>query len=103
MEEIEAEQENVSAETSAEPNPDRPLPCPIEQRRADAVERLADAYLSGDGARVNGGDRCTLHVHTDPETLRRDGESADSTLEHGGNVSAETCIPGPGKFSYREL
>ena len=27
------------------------------------------------------------------ETLRADGEWAESTLEHGGNVSAETCIP----------
>ena len=90
MAEIEAEQEHVSAETSPEPDMDQPLPCPVEQRRADALERLADAYLSGEGGMVNGGDRCTLHVHTDVETLRQDGEGAESTLEHGGNVSAET-------------
>ncbi len=90
MEEIEAEQKNVTAETSLEPDMDRPLPCPVAQRRADAMERLADAFLSGEGGRVSGGDRCTLHVHTDLETLRADGEGAESTLEHGGNVSAET-------------
>ena len=90
MEEIDGEQENVSAETSLEPSMDRPLPCPVAQRRADAMERLADAFLSGEGGRVHGGDRCTLHVHTDMETLRMDREGAESTLEHGGNVSAET-------------
>jgi len=90
MEEIEAEQENVTAETSPEPSMDQPLPCPVAQRRADAIERLADAFLSGAGGVVYGGDRCTLHVHTDMETLRADGDGAESTLEHGGNVSAET-------------
>ena len=47
MEEIEAEQENVSAETSGEPNMDRPKPDPAEQRRADGLERLADRFLDG--------------------------------------------------------
>ena len=90
MDEIEAEGEDVSAETSAEPDLDKPLPCPIEQKRADAMERLADAFLCGEGGTVNGGDRCTVHVHTDVDTLRVDGEGAESTLERGGNVSAET-------------
>jgi hypothetical protein len=88
--EIEAEQEDVSAETSAEPDMDKPMPCPVAQKRADAVERLADAFLSGDGAAVHGGDRCTVHVHTDVDILRADGEAAESSLEHGANVSAET-------------
>ena len=90
MDEIEAEQEKVSAETSQEPDLDKPMPCPIEQKRADAMERLADAFLSGEGGTVSGGDRCMVHVHTDVETLRADGEGAESTLERGGNVSAET-------------
>ncbi len=90
MDEIEAEQENVSAETSPEPDIDKPMPCPVEQRRADALERMADAFLSGEGGTVSGGDRCMVHVHTDVETLRADGEGAESTLERGGNVSAET-------------
>src|SRR5699024_6684725 len=83
VDEIEAEQENVSAETSAKPDPDKPMPCPIEQKRADALERLADTFLSGADGTVNGGDRCTVHVHTDLETLRADGEGAESTLEQG--------------------
>jgi len=90
VDEIEAEQENVSAETSAEPDMDKPMPCPIAQKRADALERLADGFLSGEGRAVHGGDRCTVHVHTDLDTLRVDGAGAESTLEHGGNVSAET-------------
>src|SRR5699024_8061437 len=57
VDEIEAEQENVSAETSAKPDPDKPMPCPIEQKRADALERLADTFLSGADGTVNGGDR----------------------------------------------
>ena len=90
VDEIEAEQKDVSAETSPEPDMDKPLPCPMEQKRADALERLADGFLSGEGGTVNGGDRCTVNVHTDVDTLRADGEGAESTLEIGGNVSAET-------------
>ncbi|WP_376691153.1 HNH endonuclease [Wenzhouxiangella sp. EGI_FJ10409] len=90
VDEIEAEQRNVSAETSAEPDFDKPMPCPMAQKRADAMERLADGFLSGEGGSVNGGDRCTVNVHTDLDTLRADGEGAESTLERGGNVSAET-------------
>ncbi|WP_376695910.1 HNH endonuclease signature motif containing protein [Wenzhouxiangella sp. EGI_FJ10305] len=90
VDEIEAEQQDVSAETSPEPDFDKPMPCPIAQKRADAVELLADRFLSGEGGTVNGGDRCTVHVHTDVDTLRADGEGAESSLERGGNVSAET-------------
>ncbi|WP_376690230.1 HNH endonuclease signature motif containing protein [Wenzhouxiangella sp. EGI_FJ10409] len=90
MDEIAQEQQDVSAETSSAPDPKRPMPCPVEQRRADALERLADGLLSGDGGAVHGGDRCTVHVHTDLDTLREDGCGAESTLENGGNVSAET-------------
>ncbi|RFF26887.1 MULTISPECIES: HNH endonuclease signature motif containing protein [unclassified Wenzhouxiangella] len=90
MDETEAEHRDVSAETSPEPDMNKPLPCPIEQRRADALERLSDAFLSGNQGTVSGGDRCTVHVHTDVDTLREDGEGAESTLENAGNVSAET-------------
>jgi hypothetical protein len=90
VDEIEAEQLDVSAETSAEPDRTKPMLCPVAQKRADAMERLAEAFLSGEGGAVHGGDRCTLHVHTDVDTLRADGEGAESTLEHGGYVSAET-------------
>ena len=90
MDEIAEERKDVSAETSAEPDPDKPMPCPVEQRRADALERLAEGFLSGGEGSLHGGDRCTLHVHTDVDTLRADGQGAESTLGNGGRVSAET-------------
>jgi len=90
MDDIDEEQQDVTAETPAEPKSGQPIHSPVDQRRADALERLADGFLSGRAAGVNGGDRCTVHVHTDLDTLRADGEGAESTLEQGGNVSAET-------------
>ena len=91
MDEIEAERESVSAETSGEPDLDKVMPCPVEQRRADALERVADVFISGEGGAVSGGDRCLVHVHTDVDALRVDGERAEASLELGGNVSAETA------------
>ena len=90
MDEIAEEQKDVSAETSPEPDMDKPMPCPVEQRRADAFERVADGFLSGGSGTAHGGDRCTVNVHTDIDTLRANGEGAESNLERGGNVSAET-------------
>ena len=62
---------------------------PISQRRADALLRMAEGYSSKPG-RDNGGDRYLVHVHADMETLKADGENAESEIEDGGNVSAET-------------
>lgn len=62
---------------------------PVSQRRADALARMAEAYFSA-GAGTTGGDRCTIHIHTTPDTLRADGETSESTLESGAHVSAET-------------
>jgi uncharacterized protein (DUF1684 family) len=73
-----AERGNVSAET------------PVAARRADALERIAEGFLTAGDATSNGGERCTLHVHTDMETLRVDGEGVQSELASGGHVSAET-------------
>ena len=74
--------ENVSAET------------PVAAKRADALERIADTFLtqssSGDEVSVKGGDRCTVHIHTDISTLQADGDGAESELASGGHVSAET-------------
>lgn len=75
---------DVSAETSVYTE------TPIAARRADALERLAEAYLSGDESAARGGDRYTLHLHTDINTLQEDGEGAESELAAGGCVSAET-------------
>jgi hypothetical protein len=90
VDEIDAEQKNVAMETAEEPDMNRPKPCRFEQRRADALERVADRFFSAQGGSVHGGDRCTVHVHTDPDTLRQDGSGAESTLTCGANVSAET-------------
>ena len=62
----------------------------IAARRADALERIADHFLSSDESAATGGDRCTLHIHTDMNTLKADGDGAESELAEGGNVSAET-------------
>jgi hypothetical protein len=70
--------EDVSAET------------PVAARRADALARMADDYLAGSEGKVNGGERCTMHIHTDLDTLRAEGEGATAELEGGGDVSAET-------------
>jgi hypothetical protein len=66
---------------------------PIAARRADALERVAEAFLVGNGGTSNGGDGCTIHVHTDMDTLRADGEGVQSELAPGGHVSAETSLP----------
>lgn len=82
MDAIREEQHNAAEDVSAE--------TPIVARRADALERIADCYLTGEEGAVNGGDRCTIHIHTDMNTLQADGEGAQAELASGGNVSAET-------------
>ena len=80
FEECRAEAEDVSAETSE----------PIAARRADALERMAETYLSGEKGERSGGDRYLVHVHTDVDTLRDDGAGATAECEDCGHVSAET-------------
>lgn len=63
---------------------------PIATRRADALARMAEGFLARDNGTSTGGDRCTLHVHTDLDTLRADGGGVDAELVPGGRVSAET-------------
>jgi hypothetical protein len=81
MKTIHEEQRNAAEDVSAE--------TPIAARRADALERIADGYLSGDRD-AKGGDRYTVHLHTDINTLQADGDGAESELASGGCVSAET-------------
>ena len=69
---------------------DVPAETPIAACRADALERIAEQYLGGTEVVVKGGDRCTLHVHTDINTLQAEGDGAESELATGGCVSAET-------------
>jgi hypothetical protein len=67
---------------------------PVAQRRADALERVAAGYLAQPEPAGNGGDRCIVHIHTDIETLRADGDGAEAEIEdapgHGSHVPAET-------------
>ncbi|MFC1775877.1 DUF222 domain-containing protein [Pseudomonadota bacterium] len=88
MDEDFQEQLNVSAETPVDELKDRSEP--VSQRRADALVRMAEGYLSGAGHKDHGGDRYLVHVHTDLETLKADGTGAESEIEEGRNVSAET-------------
>lgn len=89
MDEAQDELKHVSAETSHEPAVE-PTSDPIAARRADALERMADAFFGNAGA-VHGGDRCTINLHTTPDTLREDGETAESEL--GGSTStAGSCV-----------
>lgn len=92
---IHEEQRNAEDDVSAE--------TPIAAKRADALARIADGYLSGERASertgekvaVKGGDRCTLHIHTDMNTLKANGDGAESELASGGCVSAETSLHSP--------
>ena len=88
MDEDFEEQKDVSAETSAAAGP-----APgFAARRADALVRVAEAYLSGASKHCDGGDRYLVHVHTDAETLSEDGTGAEAELEDCGCVSAETFL-----------
>ncbi|MEX0914791.1 MAG: DUF222 domain-containing protein, partial [Wenzhouxiangellaceae bacterium] len=62
---------------------------PVAQRRADALARVAEGFLGGE-AGTSGGERSTIHVHTDLDTLRQDGEGAEGQLDSGAKISAET-------------
>jgi len=81
------EQQDVSAETPVDES--KPRSEPISQRRADALVRMAQAYLSGSGS-SNSGDRYLVHVHTDMDTLKANGSGATAGLDDCCNVSAET-------------
>ena len=81
------EQKDISAETPV----DELKPCsePISQRRADALVRMAEGYLSKSGT-AHSDDRYLVHVHTDMETLKANGTGSESEIDEGRNISAET-------------
>ena len=91
MDEAYEESKDVPVATSPLSQSDQPMPEPIAQRRADALERVAEAYLSGTQSACNGGDWHLIHVHTDIETLQADGTGAEAQLEGGNCVAAETA------------
>lgn len=88
-------EENVPAGTSSD------VTEPAAARFADALDRVAEGYLASPNCSSNGGDRHTVHLHCNAETLRsakseynEDSEEAltsfESELEPGIQVSAET-------------
>jgi len=83
-----SERKSDCTEPSEEPV-EYPVSEPVAQRRADALARVAEGFLGGETG-TNGGERSTIHVHTDLDTLRRDGEGAESHLDSGAHISAET-------------
>jgi Domain of unknown function (DUF222)/HNH endonuclease len=91
MEEDFREQRNVpSGISSAEPLDEiHSHPEPISMRRADALVRMAQGYSGKES--TTSGDRFTVHVHTDMETLKQDGTGGAAELEHGGTIAAETA------------
>jgi Domain of unknown function (DUF222)/HNH endonuclease len=58
-------------------------------RRADALVRIAQGYSSTTSN--SSGDRFTVHVHTDMETLRANGLNGQAEVEDGGTIAAETA------------
>ncbi|MDZ4729561.1 MAG: DUF222 domain-containing protein [Xanthomonadales bacterium] len=91
LDELHEERKNVSAETSVmeEPSHLKPAPPAAASRRADALARMAEAFLSGPES-ASRGDHYVVNIHTDMETLKDTGCGAESQLEDGPNVSAET-------------
>jgi hypothetical protein len=81
------EQQDVPAGTPVDEL--KPRSEPIAQRRADALVRMAEGYVSKAGT-ANNGDRYLIHVHADIETLKADGVGAESELDDCCNVPAET-------------
>jgi len=69
---------------------DKGVSNPIDQRRADAMERVADTFLAAKDSNRSGGDRYLLNIHTDMDTLERDGTGAESELEERSHIPAET-------------
>jgi hypothetical protein len=93
FEEQRGEAEDVSAETPVGDDPIVVKPHPVATRRADALERMADAFLSGNTGDRSGGDRYLINIHTEVDVLTEDGETAESECADCGNVSAETSMP----------
>ena len=88
------EQQNVPGEVSAETSDSQPIdqltPQPVDQQRADALERVAEGFLASDESNHPGGARYMVNIHTNIETLTEDGTGAESELEDHDHVPAET-------------
>ena len=92
MDQLFEEQKKVPKDVSAETQikPDQAMSDPVAARRADALERVAEGFLADAKDDHSGGDRYLVNIHTEIETLKADGEGAESEIEEHGSVSAET-------------
>ncbi len=88
------EQQHISADVSEEISSNVPLdstsPEPVSQKRADELARVVEGFLSGVNKDQSGGDRYMVNIHTDIETLKKDGTGAESEIEDRSHVPAET-------------
>jgi hypothetical protein len=86
------EQSKVPAEveqTEADSHPiSQPFSETAEARRADALERMATAFLANSNSQANGGDAYLVNIHTDVDTLNVSGDGAEAEIEGCGCVSA---------------
>jgi hypothetical protein len=78
--------------SDAEVNETRSRPEPIAWRRADALVRLAQGYRGNkaSGRTSGSSEKFLVHIRTDLETLKANGTGAESELEPGGKICAET-------------
>jgi hypothetical protein len=90
FEEQKQEPEEVAREIDQNLPPDQVLPYAFKSRHADALVRVAEGFLAGTKSESSGGDRYLVNIHTDIETLKEDGNGAESEIEERGHVSAET-------------
>lgn len=94
VEQLFQEQQDVPEEVEEQELRSHPLDKPwsesFEARRADALERMANAFLADTNSQASGGDAYLVNIHTDVDTLKVDGEGAAAEVEERGDVSAET-------------
>lgn len=93
-EQLFAEQKNVDKAVSAEISDSQPLnkiiPQPVSSRRADALQRMAELFLSDRATNASSGDHYLVNIHTEINALEAEGDRAESEVENQGYVSAET-------------
>ena len=82
--------EDVASEIADNVPLDQTTPEPVSQQRADAFARVVEGFLAGVSNDQSGGDRYMVNIHTDIETLKEDGNGAESELEDRCHVPAET-------------
>ncbi len=94
QEQLFEEQKQVPEEVTKEIDQNLPkdhvVPYAFASRLSDALERVAEGFLAEAKSESSGGDRYLVNIHTEVDTLRADGEGAESELGDKSHVSAET-------------